>query len=176
MTRRAWLAVSVMAALGLAGCGSSPGAGSPPSSLPPAVEASVPTTSTTLATTTTSRLTDPDPSCTPAAEADVDQIETLLVEPAVRLGDAYTARGPNGFVYVGANIYDAAGERISHQDAWVRDDQVWYALTGSAREYSTWPASRDFLDRMPVTEQPRPGDDTAQGLFSSCVGPAVAPG
>lgn len=80
-------------------------------------------------------------------------IDTALRGRADHVGEANVLLAGNGTRWVGANIYDADGARISNADVWIFYGPVPYALSGSAREYSA------LLDGRHVGEGASAGDD-----------------
>lgn len=117
----------------------------------PTTEATTTTAAPTTVTTTTAPATttappEPTPGCTPADQADIDAITAGLTGGATRIAEAYQVTGADGIRYIGANIYDAAGDKLSSADVWAFDGTDAYSLSGSARnDYSTrLPDGRDL--------------------------------
>ncbi len=83
--------------------------------------------------------------CEIPAEAYVSMIEFSLIDSSLSLTNLQSLTAPGGLVYVGADIM-RGDERESSQDTWVIKDDVPYALSSSANEFTVLPDGRDLLD------------------------------
>lgn len=97
----------------------------------------------------------PAAGCVPAAADDIAPITANLVPPAASIGEAYVATSGE-LTYLGANIYDVDGGKVSSADVWVKRGGVWYALSGGARDSAT----ALLGDGRDLPEAPSAGDDT----------------
>ena len=72
--------------------------------------------------------------CVPASQDLIDQVDAHLDPTGQHLVDAFVVTSPEGYQYVGGNIYEGQ-DKNSSADVWIaREDWVVYALSGSARE------------------------------------------
>lgn len=83
--------------------------------------------------------------CEIPAEAYVSMIELSLIDSSLSLANLQSLTAPGGLVYIGADIM-RGDERESSQDTWVIKDDVPYALSSSANEFTVLPDGRDLLD------------------------------
>jgi hypothetical protein len=60
------------------------------------------------------------------------------------LEHAQSVDGPKAVVFVGGNIFDATGTKVSSQDTWALSDGQVYALTSDARRHTLLPDGRDL--------------------------------
>lgn len=109
------------------------------------------TTPPTVAPTASERWLAPSTSSSTAAAAACDEAPARVVEMinaaftnGEHLEHAQAVRGPNAMTFVGGNIYDAAGERVSSEDAWVLSNGAVYALTSDARRRTLLQDGRDL--------------------------------
>ncbi|HEY9311637.1 hypothetical protein [Williamsia sp.] len=69
----------------------------------------------------------------------------MLIDSSLSLANLQALSAPGGLVYIGADIMRGE-ERESSQDTWVVEDDVVYALSSSANEFTVLPDGRDLLD------------------------------
>lgn len=83
--------------------------------------------------------------CEVPPELYVSMIEAMLIDSSLSLANLQALSAPGGLVYIGADIMRGE-ERESSQDTWVVEDDVVYALSSSANEFTVLPDGRDLLD------------------------------
>jgi hypothetical protein len=81
--------------------------------------------------------------CAPAPTALVDTIDQLFTG-GEHLEHAQAVAGPNDATYIGGNIVDATGRKVSSQDTWVKLGSGVFALTSDARSRTLAPDGRDL--------------------------------
>jgi hypothetical protein len=87
------------------------------------------------------RVAAPAAGCLPAPAAIVDIINANFTN-GEHLEHAQSVHGTHAETYVGGNIVDTAGTKVSSQDTWVQSDGAVYALTSDARRYTLLPDGR----------------------------------
>lgn len=118
-------AVAVMA---VAGCG---GGGRPATTSSP-TQIFIPKTSESAAATA---------ACYVPSTAMVDTINQLLTG-GEHLEHAQAVDGPGNTTYIGGNIFDASGQKLSSQDTWVEAEGLMFSITSDARSRSAAPDGR----------------------------------
>lgn len=81
--------------------------------------------------------------CRPAPDGLVDTIDAAFTG-GEHLEHAQAVGAPNGVTYVGGNIMDAVGKKLSSQDTWALVGGDLYALTSDARRRTAVPDGRDL--------------------------------
>lgn len=153
---RGFTRLIAVASVALAGC-SAPETTKAP--LVPSTAASAPTTQPAPVTT----VAFVPPGCTPATADDVQAI-TADLPAGQRLGEAFTTT-TGARRWINANIYDAAGRRLSSADVWIIDNGKIWGLSSDAR--------RSSPDGRRLPGNPSAGDDVAANLQTQCVVPAL---
>lgn len=82
--------------------------------------------------------------CHEAPQRIVDMIDAAFTDPGEHLEHAQAVDGPQSMVYVGGNIFDSTGQKVSSQDTWVMSNGQLYALTSDARRRTLLPDGRDL--------------------------------
>ena len=81
--------------------------------------------------------------CKEAPSAVVEIINASFTN-GEHLEHAQAVEGPQTMTYVGGNIFDPSGTKLSSQDSWVLSDGVVYALTSDARRHTVLLDGRDL--------------------------------
>lgn len=92
----------------------------------------------------------PSPNCytpPPNLVADVDGTFT----GGEHLEHTQAIDGPNHTVYIGGDIFDSSGQKVSSQDTWVEVEGFLYSITSDARRRTKAPDGRHlpFTDEWP---------------------------
>lgn len=99
------------------------------------------------ATATAQRAPRPLPaSCSIPASSVIAAIDAAFIEADQHLEDAFLVYGADDVAYIGANIMDSAGTRLSSADVWAQTDGIIYSLSGDARRRTSFPDGRRALD------------------------------
>lgn len=73
----------------------------------------------------------------------VDIINAAFTEDA-HLSSPQAVNAPTGLIYVGGNIDDSSGNRVSNDDVWLVQNGAVFALSGDARRRTSLPDGRDY--------------------------------
>jgi hypothetical protein len=85
-------------------------------------------------------------SCNAPSPSVIASIDAAFLEADQHLEDAFLVYGQRDVAYIGANIMDSAGTRLSSSDVWAQSDGVIYSLSGDARRRTSFPDGRRALD------------------------------
>lgn len=85
-------------------------------------------------------------SCNTPAPSVIATIDAAFIEADHHLEDAFLVYGAGDVSYIGANIMDSAGTRLSSADVWAQSDGIIYSLSGDARRRTSFPDGRRALD------------------------------
>lgn len=111
---------------------------------PRATTSAVPTSTTLPVAAQTSK---PLPTtCKVPAQSVIDQIDASFIEADRHLEDVYMVYGRKDVAYIGANIMDSAGTRVSSADIWAQSDGMLFSLSSDARRRTALPDGRKLLD------------------------------
>ena len=81
--------------------------------------------------------------CTEAPANIVDIINAAFTEDA-HLTNPQAVSAPTGLIYVGGNIDDSTGNRVSNDDVWLVHNGAVFALSGDARRRTSLADGRDY--------------------------------
>ncbi|ROZ52979.1 DUF2510 domain-containing protein [Rhodococcus sp. WS1] len=116
-------------------------------------ESKVAPVTTTVAPTTTITLpvaaqtSKPPPStCKVPARSVIDQIDASFIEADQHLKVVFMVYGRKDVAYIGANIMNSAGDRVSSADVWAQSDGMIFSLSSDARRRTAFPDGRQLLD------------------------------
>ncbi|AUS31669.1 DUF2510 domain-containing protein [Rhodococcus qingshengii] len=116
------------------------------------IAATTPRTTTSAAPTSTTlpvaaQTSKPLPTtCKVPAQSVIDQIDASFIEADRHLEDVYMVYGRKDVAYIGANIMDSAGTRVSSADIWAQSDGMLFSLSSDARRRTALPDGRKLLD------------------------------
>lgn len=85
-------------------------------------------------------------SCNTPAPSVVAAIDAAFIEADQHLEDAFLVYGADDVAYIGANIMDSTGTRLSSADVWAQSNGIIYSLSGDARRRTSFPDGRRALD------------------------------
>jgi hypothetical protein len=167
-----FVVAGVALSITLASCGAPPSTSAAPTATA-APSTAAPTTTapaTTSAPTTAPAATTTaapfiPPGCTPADPGDVERI-TAGLKRGSALGETFVA-AVGARKWINGNVYDG-NRRLSSADVWIAEaNGTVYALSGGARDLTT------FADGRKLPDRPSAGDDVATALQKQCVEPAL---
>lgn len=84
--------------------------------------------------------------CKTPAQSIIDQIDASFIEADRHLEDVFMVYGRKDVAYIGANIMDSAGTRVSSADIWAQSDGMLFSLSSDARKRTALPDGRKLLD------------------------------
>ena len=116
-----------------------------------AVAATTPLTTSAVPTSTTlpvaAQTSKPLPAaCKTPAQSIIDQIDASFIEADRHIEDVFMVYGRKDVAYIGANIMDSAGTRVSSADIWAQSDGMLFSLSSDARRRTALPDGRKLLD------------------------------
>lgn len=110
----------------------------------PLTTSAVPTSTTLPVAAQTSK---PLPAvCKTPEQSIIDQIDASFIEADRHLEDVFMVYGRKDVAYIGANIMDSAGTRVSSADIWAQSDGMLFSLSSDARRRTALPDGRKLLD------------------------------
>jgi hypothetical protein len=112
---------------------------------PASVTAAPPVPTTTRSPVAALTFTPLPPACKTPSASIIDQINASFIETDQHLENVFMVYGRKDVAYIGADIMNAAGDRLSSNDVWANDGGVLFALSSDARRRTAIPDGRKIL-------------------------------